>query len=295
VRDSAAAAENVRTKAAKRIDSLRVKRHARPVEKVAKLPTNGAAEGVKKKMMTQPLERRVGDWDAEQLRLVGGRVLIERDEVSERVRHDSVIIRPQMSTTDAEEKRYATGKIVAMGPGMKVGKSPRWKGDREGPKAFRWPMPDVDVGARVIYRTWAVRGEFTRNGKKFDLVSDEVIDVVISKGVVSMASFRPLSDRILVKRLDALGVTKGGIIIPDISKEKPVEGDVLAVGPGRVQVDGSVRPLDMVVGDRVLFGKFSGTEIHIDGVECLILREEDVLAIVEKPAEEKPAEGAAAE
>jgi chaperonin GroES len=255
--------------------------------------------------MTQPLEaiapidwRQVGEvdaWAVDELKLVGGRVLIERDKASERARHDSVIIRPQMSTTAGEEKRYASGHIVGMGPGMKVGKSPKWKGAREGLHAYRWPMPNVEIGSRVIYRTWAVRGDMERNGRKFDLVSDEVVDVVIeaAEGKITMANFRPLSDRILVKRLDPLKKTKGGIIIPDIAAEKPVEGDVLAVGPGRVQVDGSVRPLDMVVGDRVLFGKHSGTDIIIDGVGCLILREEDVLGIVVKKTE--PAEGAAAE
>jgi chaperonin GroES len=236
----------------------------------------------------------VDEWGVDEVKLVGGRVLIECDERGERVSINSPIIRPQMSATDGEEKRYCTGKIAALGPGMKVGISPKWK---PGPP-YRWPMPDIEIGSRVVYRTWAVRTAFSRGSKKFDVVSDEVIDVVIEyfenqTGGITMANFRPLSDRILVKRLDPLKKTKGGIIIPDNAAEKPVEGDVLAVGPGRVQVDGTVRPLDMIVGDRVLFGKFSGTEIKIDGVECLILREEDVLGIVvKKPAEP---EGAAAE
>ena len=93
---------------------------------------------------------------------------------------------------------------------------------------------------------------------------------------------RPLYDRILVRRIAEEEKTKGGIIIPDSAKEKPAEGKVLAVGTGRVLEDGSVRPLDIKAGDRVLFGKYSGTEVVINGEEHLILREDDVLGIVEK-------------
>jgi len=94
--------------------------------------------------------------------------------------------------------------------------------------------------------------------------------------------FRPLHDRILVKRVEEEEKTKGGIIIPDSAKEKPVEGKVIAVGNGKRADDGKVQPLDIKAGDRVLFGKYSGTEIKIDGEEHLILREEDVLGVVEK-------------
>ncbi len=93
--------------------------------------------------------------------------------------------------------------------------------------------------------------------------------------------FRPLHDRILVRRIEEQQKSKGGIIIPDTAKEKPQEGRVIAVGNGRVLEDGSVRPLDVKKGDRILFGKYSGSEIKIDGEEHTILREEDVLAIVE--------------
>jgi len=93
---------------------------------------------------------------------------------------------------------------------------------------------------------------------------------------------RPLHDRLLVKRLEEKEVTKGGIIIPDTAKEKPIEGQVLAAGNGKLMEDGAVRPLEVKEGDRILFGKYSGTEIKIEGEEHLILREDDVLAVVEK-------------
>jgi chaperonin GroES len=97
-----------------------------------------------------------------------------------------------------------------------------------------------------------------------------------------MAKIRPLQDRVIVKRVKEEEKTKGGIIIPDSAKEKPVEGEVLAVGNGKVQDDGKVRALDVKPGDRILFGKYSGTEIKIDGEEHLILREDDILGVLEK-------------
>ena len=92
---------------------------------------------------------------------------------------------------------------------------------------------------------------------------------------------RPLHDRILVKRLDQEAKSKGGIIIPDTAKEKPMEGRVVAVGAGKVNEEGVVTPLDVKKGDRILFSKYSGTEIKLDGDEHLIVREEDVLAVLE--------------
>lgn len=92
---------------------------------------------------------------------------------------------------------------------------------------------------------------------------------------------RPLHDRVLVKRFDEETKSKGGIIIPDTAKEKPVEGKVIAVGQGRISDDGKVRPLDVKKGDKILFGKYSGTEIKIDGAEYLMMREDDILAIVQ--------------
>ena len=93
--------------------------------------------------------------------------------------------------------------------------------------------------------------------------------------------FRPLADRIVVKRLDAETKSKGGIIIPDTAKEKPVEAMVVAVGNGKLLKNGKLRPLEVKEGDRVLFGKYSGTEVKIDGEEHLILREDDILGVIE--------------
>ena len=93
---------------------------------------------------------------------------------------------------------------------------------------------------------------------------------------------RPLQDRVIVKRVQEEEKTKGGIIIPDTAKEKPIEGEIIAVGNGKVQEDGSVRKPDVKAGDRILFGKYAGTEIKIDGIEHLILREEEVLGVIEK-------------
>ncbi|HLY39214.1 MAG TPA: co-chaperone GroES [Candidatus Binatia bacterium] len=93
---------------------------------------------------------------------------------------------------------------------------------------------------------------------------------------------RPLQDRVIVKRLEeAVEKTKGGIIIPDTAKEKPQQGKVIAVGKGKVNDDGKLTPLDVKVGDKILFGKYSGSEIKIDGEEHLIMREEDILGVVE--------------
>jgi chaperonin GroES len=93
---------------------------------------------------------------------------------------------------------------------------------------------------------------------------------------------RPLYDRILVKRLEAQEMKKGGIIIPDTAKEKPMEAEVVAVGKGKINEEGKQLPLDVKKGDRILIGKYAGTEIKIDEVEHLILREDEVLAVVEK-------------
>ncbi len=93
-------------------------------------------------------------------------------------------------------------------------------------------------------------------------------------------NIRPLQDRIIVKRVQEEEKTKGGILIPDTAKEKPIEGKVIAVGNGKVQEDGKVRPLDVKKGDRILFSKYAGTEVKIDGEEHLIMREEDILGVI---------------
>ncbi len=94
-------------------------------------------------------------------------------------------------------------------------------------------------------------------------------------------NIRPLQDRIIVKRLEEEEKTKGGIIIPDAAKEKPMQGEVVAAGKGKVGDDGKVNPLDVKVGDKILFGKYAGTEVKIDGEEYLIMREDDVLGVLE--------------
>ncbi len=94
-------------------------------------------------------------------------------------------------------------------------------------------------------------------------------------------AFRPLGDRVLVKRVEEEQKTKGGIIIPDTAKEKPQEGEVIAVGPGARDESGKIQPLDLKTGDRILFGKWSGTEVKIDGADLLIMKESDVLGVIE--------------
>ncbi len=93
-------------------------------------------------------------------------------------------------------------------------------------------------------------------------------------------AFRPLHDRVVVKRIEGEEKTKGGIIIPDTAKEKPQEGEVVAVGPGARDESGKVQPLDVKAGDRILFGKWSGTEVKIDGEDLLIMKESDILGVV---------------
>ena len=101
--------------------------------------------------------------------------------------------------------------------------------------------------------------------------------------------FRPLHDRIVVRRLESEEKTRGGIIIPDTAKEKPQEGEVVAVGPGARNEQGQVVALDVKAGDRILFGKWSGTEIKIDGEDFLIMKEADVMGVVEAQAQQKQA------
>lgn len=92
---------------------------------------------------------------------------------------------------------------------------------------------------------------------------------------------RPLHDRVVIKRMEEERTTAGGIVIPDTATEKPIRGEVVAVGNGKITESGEVRPLDVKVGDRVLFGKYAGTEVKIDGEELLVMREEDIMAVIE--------------
>ena len=101
--------------------------------------------------------------------------------------------------------------------------------------------------------------------------------------------FRPLHDRVVVRRIDAEEKTKGGIIIPDTAKEKPQEGEIVAVGPGARDENGKLQPLDVKPGDRVLFGKWSGTEVKIDGDELLIMKESDIMGVLDEGAAQQKA------
>ncbi|GAB2178176.1 co-chaperone GroES [Dongia sp. agr-C8] len=101
--------------------------------------------------------------------------------------------------------------------------------------------------------------------------------------------FRPLHDRVLVRRIEGVEKTAGGIIIPDTAKEKPQEGEVIAAGAGTKSEDGKLTPLDVKAGDRILFGKWSGTEVKIDGEDLLIMKESDILGIIEGAASKKKA------
>jgi len=107
-----------------------------------------------------------------------------------------------------------------------------------------------------------------------------------------VASFRPLHDRVVVKRVKEEEKTKGGIIIPDTAQEKPQEGEVIAVGPGARDEDGERIPLDVKAGDRILFGKWSGTEVKIDGEDLLIMKESDIMGVIEQKKAKRPAEAA---
>ena len=101
--------------------------------------------------------------------------------------------------------------------------------------------------------------------------------------------FRPLHDRILIKRIEEKESVKGGIIIPDTAKEKPQEGEVVAVGPGGRDETGKLIPLDVKKGDKILFGKWSGTEVKIDGQELLIMKESDIMGVIDEPVAKKKA------
>ena len=101
--------------------------------------------------------------------------------------------------------------------------------------------------------------------------------------------FRPLHDRVVVKRIEAEEKTAGGIIIPDTAKEKPQQGEVVSVGPGGRDESGKLIPIDVKPGDRVLFGKWSGTEVKLDGVEYLIMKESDIMGVIDEPAAKKKA------
>ena len=101
--------------------------------------------------------------------------------------------------------------------------------------------------------------------------------------------FRPLHDRVLIRRVEAEEKTAGGILIPDTAQEKPMEGEIVAVGPGARGEDGKIQPLDVKAGDRVLFGKWSGTEVKLDGEDLIIMKESDIMGILDQTAARKAA------
>ena len=106
---------------------------------------------------------------------------------------------------------------------------------------------------------------------------------------MAKSTFRPLHDRVVVKRIDAEEKSKGGIIIPDSAKEKPSQGEIVAVGPGGRDEAGKLIPIDLKVGDRVLFGKWSGTEVKVNGEDLLIMKESDIMGVLDVPASKKKA------
>src|SRR5439155_579291 len=113
---------------------------------------------------------------------------------------------------------------------------------------------------------------------------------IITKATEDCMKFRPLHDRVVLKRIDAEDKTAGGIIIPDTAKEKPSQGEIVAVGPGSRDEAGTLIPIDLKVGDRVLFGKWSGTEVKLDGQDLLIMKESDILGVLtDLPAAKKKA------
>jgi len=116
---------------------------------------------------------------------------------------------------------------------------------------------------------------------RFPSEGDLISNIQLRKDVMK---FRPLHDRVLIRRVEQEAKSTGGIIIPDTAQEKPMEGDVIAVGPGARSEDGKVHPLDVKAGDRVLFGKWSGTEIKIEGEELMIMKESDIMGLVESGA-----------
>ena len=115
------------------------------------------------------------------------------------------------------------------------------------------------------------------------LIARRLRRVLLTNGYINMAKmkFRPLHDRVVVRRLDQEVTSPGGIVIPDSAKEKPSEGEIVSVGNGKITDSGDVRPLDVKPGDKVLFGKYSGTEVKVDGEELLVMREDDIMAVIE--------------
>jgi chaperonin GroES len=190
------------------------------------------------------------------LRPLNTRIIVRPDEPESRSRGGIII------PDNAKEKK-ARGTVVAVGPGMlmKTGE--------------RWPMPPISPGDRVLYSKYA--------GQEVKI--DDVLHIVIRDedcmaGGKDDAHLTPIHDKVIVRADKAADKTAGGLIIPDVAKDKPLEGEVVAVGAGKILKDGKMRPLDVQAGDRVKFGKFSGFDVEIGGEEFKILHEDDLLGVV---------------
>jgi chaperonin GroES len=211
------------------------------------------------------------------IRLLGGLVLLEVEKESERASPESLIVIPLAYRGRKLEERWNIGKILRMGPGMNVARKKSWKRiDSNGAPIFLWPMPDVTIGARVVYRTWAVRHAFEHEGKKFEIVSDESIDLELLTD--AHQKLRPIYDRVVVRDDVSPKTTVGGILIPDAYVERATSGVVMAAGSGQILSSGMLAPLTVSQGDRVWFDPFAGTVIELDGVKLRILRISDLQA-----------------
>jgi chaperonin GroES len=142
------------------------------------------------------------------------------------------------------------------------------------PKHFHWDYFAAKIGTHS--RRVLAEREFPFSIKRFD----ETYFRPTHQGPLTMA-LRPLHDRVIIKRLEEEKMSAGGIVIPDTAAEKPIRGEVIAAGNGKILEDGKVRPIAVKKGDKVLFGKYSGTEVKVDGQELLVMREEDLLAVIE--------------
>jgi len=189
------------------------------------------------------------------------RVLVRRIELAEKTAGGIII-------PDTAKEKPMEGEIVAVGSGAR------------GEDGKIQPL-DVKKGDRILFGKWSGT-EIKLDGEELIIMKESDVMGVIDNNLRSdPMKFRPLHDRVVVRRLDAEEKSAGGIIIPDTAKEKPMEGEVIAVGPGARNEQGHIVALDVKAGDRILFGKWSGTEIKLDGEELLIMKESDIMGIIE--------------
>lgn len=193
---------------------------------------------------------------ATRLRPLGTRIIVRPDDPETRSKGGIII-------PDTAKQKPATGTVVAMGPGMLM------------KTGGRWPMPDVSEGDKVIYLKYAGT-EMKIEGVVHLVVRDDDLIVGGPEG-----KMKPLGDRVLVRVDKAEEKSVGGIIIPDIAREKPLAGEVVAIGNGKAMEDGTIRPLDVKVGERVNFSKHSGTAAKVNGEPYTIFREDDFLGVIE--------------